>query len=57
MRFEKESREVQWGVLGTARVARVVILPGIERSRNGKVLALASRSLEKARELSEQFSI
>jgi len=48
---------VRWGVLGCARVAQQVIIPGIQRSRNGTVRGIASRQPERAREFAERFSI
>ena len=36
---------LRWGVLGTGRIGRVCVIPALVRSRNGKVTALASRSL------------
>ena len=52
-----KGKQVHWGVLGCAAVAQAVTIPGIEHSRNGKVLAVASRVLDKARRFSDQFGI
>jgi D-xylose 1-dehydrogenase (NADP+, D-xylono-1,5-lactone-forming) len=41
------SEQVQWGVMGNATIARVCVIPAIQRSRNGVVRALASRTPEK----------
>jgi D-xylose 1-dehydrogenase (NADP+, D-xylono-1,5-lactone-forming) len=38
-------------VLGAAWIADVALLPAIDRSRNGRLVALASRSQERAREI------
>jgi D-xylose 1-dehydrogenase (NADP+, D-xylono-1,5-lactone-forming) len=38
-------------VLGAADIARIAVLPAIAASRNGRLVALASRSLERARSL------
>jgi D-xylose 1-dehydrogenase (NADP+, D-xylono-1,5-lactone-forming) len=38
-------------VLGAAWIADVALLPAIDRSRNGRLIALASRSPERAREI------
>ncbi len=35
--------EVRWGVLGNAGIARICVIPAIQRSRNGRVRALATR--------------
>lgn len=50
-------RRVNWGVLGCARVACHAMIPAIQGSRNGRVVALASRSLKKARTVASTFSI
>jgi xylose dehydrogenase (NAD/NADP) len=41
---------LRWGILGCGRVARSVIAPGIARSPNGVLHAVASRELGKAQE-------
>ena len=48
---------LRWGVLGTAGVARQVMVPGIQASHNGAVLAIASRSLDTARAFARDFAI
>lgn len=40
--------KLQWGVMGNATIARVCVIPAIQKSRNGVVQALASRSPEMA---------
>lgn len=55
--FENDSPLLRWGVLGTARVARQVMIPGIQQSRNGRVLAIASRNLQRARQMSASFQV
>jgi predicted dehydrogenase len=35
---------IQWGVLGNANIARVCVIPAIQKSNNGRVRALATRS-------------
>ncbi len=57
MKSEPESRKIRWGVLGCARVAEAVAIPGIQRSGNGTVLAVASRDLAKAEDWARQFAI
>jgi xylose dehydrogenase (NAD/NADP) len=41
--------EVQWGILGNATIARKCVIGAIQKSTNGTVRALASRSPEAAR--------
>ena len=52
----QDSRTVRWGVLGTAKIGRRVI-PAIQQSRNGHVVAVASRSLDKARAFATELQI
>ena len=48
---------VQWGILGCARIAATAVIPGIQGSSNGELLAVASRNLEKAKEYARKFGI
>lgn len=48
---------LNWGVLGSAMIARVCVIPAIQKSRNGTVHAIASRSMERAQELAQQHRI
>jgi predicted dehydrogenase len=41
-------KKIRWGVLGAARIARTKVIPGMQRSAECEVVALASRSLETA---------
>ena len=49
--------KLRWGILGCARVARQVMGPGIRQSRNGVILAIASRKPEKAQKFAATFGI
>jgi predicted dehydrogenase len=51
------SDPVRWGVLGNANIARVCVIPAIQKSRNGRVRALATRSPERSREVAEEHGI
>jgi predicted dehydrogenase len=42
------SEKMNWGVMGNARIARVCVIPAIQKSRNGTVYALASRFVDQA---------
>ena len=42
---------VVWGILGTATIARKCVIPAIQKSRNGQVLALATRTPAAAEEV------
>lgn len=41
--------QLRWGVLGAANIALKRVIPAIQASSNGRVVALASRDVEKAR--------
>jgi predicted dehydrogenase len=48
---------IRWGILSTATIARNALIPAIQASRNGEVVAIASRSYDKAREVAEAHGI
>ncbi|MBW1696165.1 MAG: Gfo/Idh/MocA family oxidoreductase [Deltaproteobacteria bacterium] len=48
---------LKWGVLGNATIARVCIIPAIQKSKNGRVHALATRFPAGAEEVAEKNSI
>lgn len=41
-------RKLRWGVISTANIGRAAVNPAIAASRNGELLAVASRSAERA---------
>lgn len=51
------SQTVNWGILGTASVARRRFVPAAARARNARVLAIASRSPESARCFAKELDI
>ncbi len=51
------SEKLNWGVLGNATIARVCVIPAIQKSRNGMVRALASRSRRQAAQVTKQNKI
>ena len=46
---------VGWGSLGAARIAGGAVLPAIAASSNGRVVAIASREPERARQMADGF--
>ncbi|MBN2556890.1 MAG: Gfo/Idh/MocA family oxidoreductase [Anaerolineales bacterium] len=48
--------KVQWGILGTAKIIKKII-PAFQRSALGEVIAIASRSEEKARNAAETYGL
>ena len=48
-------KKINWGVLSTAKIARQHIIPGIKKSKNSTLYAIASRDQSKASELAKKF--
>ena len=53
----REMSTLNWGILGCARVTRQVMGPGIRQSKNGRILAVASRDVERARQLADALRV
>ena len=49
--------ELRWGILSTARIARHKVIPGIQRAGSCRVVAIASRDPERAREVAREAAI
>lgn len=50
-------KKVRWGVLSTASIGERSVIPGIKESERNEVVAVASRSLEKAENFAKKMSI
>ena len=48
---------VRWGILGAANIAVKKVIPGMQRGRRSRVVAIASRDLAKARAAAESLGI
>ena len=53
----RKIRRLQWGVLGSARIARRCVIPALHRSRNGELRGLACRSEERVQSLAQEHEI
>jgi predicted dehydrogenase len=51
------SEKIRWGILSTANIGRKRVAPAIQTSRNGRVLAVASRDRDRARAYAEALDI
>jgi predicted dehydrogenase len=51
------SGKLRWGVLSTANIGRVAVCPAIQASHNGRLVAVASRDAERAREYAREADI
>lgn len=49
-------RKVNWGVLGTAQIAKGHTIPGMRKAENCRLYAIAGRSAEKAEAFKKEFS-
>jgi predicted dehydrogenase len=49
--------KVRWGVLSTANIGRRAVLPAIQRSSNGELVAVGSRDIAKARAFADELGI
>jgi predicted dehydrogenase len=50
-------RQVRWGVLGTARIATERVVPALQRGALGRVTAIASREIDRARRAAADLRI
>jgi xylose dehydrogenase (NAD/NADP) len=53
----KEGKRIRWGILGGARIARLCVIPALNRSRNGEIGRLGCRSEERGQTLARQHGI
>src|SRR5437867_3295956 len=51
------TEQIAWGILGCARIACRGLIPGIQASNTGRLLALASRDRDKARQWAAEFDV
>jgi len=51
------SRTLNWGILSTARIGVNSVIPAIKQSKNGNLVAIASRTQEKAERVGRSFGI
>lgn len=51
------NRKLRWGILSTAKIGLKAVIPAIQRSQNGEVTVIASRTLENARRAADAAGI
>jgi hypothetical protein len=54
---ERSHMNLRWGILGCARISRRGLIPGIQASKTGRLVALASRNPATARAWCDEFKI
>ena len=50
-------KKTRWGILSTAAIGTKKVIPGIQRSRSGEVVAIASRDLARAQAAAAELGI
>lgn len=50
-------RHLRWGIVGCAGIAINAVMPAIDQSTTGSLAAVASRNLEKSREVASRFNV
>ena len=50
-------RKIRWGVISSAKIGTDKVIPAMQLSKTGDILALASRNLRKAQELCARLNI
>ncbi|MDX1673939.1 MAG: Gfo/Idh/MocA family oxidoreductase [Longimicrobiales bacterium] len=57
MRESESGTPVRWGILSTAKIGRDHVIPALQRSQRGEVVALASRDGDRARRVADALGI
>ncbi len=52
-----KDKKIRWGILGSALIAEEHLIPAIKKTTNGEVAAIASRSLDKAKDFAQKNDI
>jgi len=52
-----DTPKLRWGILSTAKIGLQKVIPAMQASRHGRVVAIASRDLEKAKSAANQLGI
>ena len=50
-------KKINWGILSTAKIAKQHVIPGILKSKNSKLYAIASRNISKTIPFKKNFKI
>ncbi|MFL6352620.1 MAG: Gfo/Idh/MocA family protein [Bryobacteraceae bacterium] len=51
------AKKVRWGVLGVANIATKKVIPAMQKGERSEVVAIASRSADRARQAAEQLGL
>ncbi len=50
-------KQIKWGIISTAKIAETDIIPGINKSDNSQLVAIASRDIIKAKKFAKKYKI
>lgn len=50
-------KKIKWGVLSTAKIAREKVIPALQKSSRGEILAIASSNTERLMKEAERFAV
>ena len=50
-------KALRWGIIGGAGIAQGAVMPAIQQSQYGVLAAIASRNIDKSKQLADQFQI
>ncbi|MFD1179479.1 Gfo/Idh/MocA family protein [Paenibacillus puldeungensis] len=53
--MKREDKQLRWGIMGCAGIAIGAVMPAIQQSTTGVITGVASRNLEKSRQVADQF--
>ena len=49
-------KKINWGILGSAKIARQHVIPAIKKSKNSRLYAIASRDEKKSKIIANKFN-
>lgn len=50
-------KKLRWGIIGAANIAKQQVIPAIQQTKDAEIIAIASRSEEKAQQFASNFKI
>lgn len=56
-KVENSMKKLRWGIIGAANIAVHSVIPAIQQSQTGEVVAIASRSMDKAASVASRLNI
>lgn len=50
-------KKIRWGIISTAKIGRTAVIPGLKKSKESEVLAIASRNIKSAKKYANELGI